>query len=63
MNFRPTLWKTTWSIIIAILTWMLTYVPVICHVGEPCFPPYLWVPIVALILVYIVWSLFQRKKK
>ncbi|MCX6750145.1 MAG: hypothetical protein NTZ83_01690 [Candidatus Pacearchaeota archaeon] len=62
MNFRLTKWKVIISLVIVIIIFMLSYAPVICHVGEICLPIYLWLPITALILVYVIWSFVQKKK-
>jgi len=61
MNFRPTLWKVVLSIIIAIIVFILTPIP-FCKPGGEC-NSVLWPSLASLILTYVIWSLFQKRKK
>jgi hypothetical protein len=65
MDFRPTIKKVIMSIIIAIVVWMLTYVRTIYFVGEkyPILSTSSWLTIFSFILVYVIWSLIQNRKK
>lgn len=67
MNFRPTLKKVVMSIVIAVIVCMLTYVPKIYHAGEIPIVAYFTNPLAltvySFILVYVIWSLFQKKKQ
>jgi uncharacterized membrane-anchored protein len=59
MNFKPTKWKVVWSIIIAILVWMLTFT-------SSFMPEEKRVTIISslssLIIVYVIWSIAQKRK-
>jgi hypothetical protein len=57
MNFKLTKVKVICSIVIAIFIWLLTYTATLG-------PKLLLAPILtllSLVLVYIIWSLFQKK--
>lgn len=65
MNFKPNLWKVIVSIIVGIIE---TYIwPLITCFGakfclsSPNIPYYIGQIIVVGLIVYIIWSLFQKK--
>ncbi len=66
MNFKPTLWKSIVSIVIGLAVWIYTEGGVTCGGGVAC-PIFHESPIIVGILIaviiYIIWSLFQRGKK
>jgi hypothetical protein len=67
MNFKPTLWKSIVSVIIGLgSNFIFMNLNGVCK-GIYCYYPnfidynFLWIFI--FILIYVVWSLFEMKKK
>jgi len=68
MNFRPTLWKIVVSFLLTLISIWVFYVPSGSFFVNPLnlvpyliITPWYWLPI--LILTYIIWSLFEKKKE
>ncbi len=64
MNFKPTLWKSIVSVVVGVITWFLLYGTITCKMGVEC--NYLnlsnmFFPFLSLVLIYVIWSLIQRK--
>ena len=73
MNFRPTLWKSIVSLIVLIAIDLIIaryFIMCISDFG-PCDPWYsntleplnIVISLIASIIIYIIWSLFQNKKR
>lgn len=67
MNFRPTLWKSIFSLLVGALSnFMFMNLNGGCR-GIYCYYPefisYKFLFIFVIILIYIIWSLFQIKKE
>lgn len=61
MNFKPTALKIVSSVIIAIIVFILMPRP-LCKLGGECNLTF-WPVLISLVLTYIIWSLFEKKKE
>jgi len=68
MNWKPTLWKSIISIILAVLATVLYWDKLYVCIGGPCaylfwerlqLAGIIFVPV--LLVVYAIWSLFEKK--
>jgi hypothetical protein len=65
MNFKPTLLKSIISIIIFISLYFYQAGSIMCDSSNGCFEA-VWInplslAIISLIVIYIIWSLIQKK--
>lgn len=64
MNFRFTKRKVIWGIILGIVIALINYVRLVFHGinAEPIsYANLILVGFISIIIVYIIWSLFQKK--
>ncbi len=70
MNFKPSLWKVVVSLLVGIVADYYISSKITCKMGVSCSisqfmlnPINLALSLIPLIIVYIIWSFFQRRDR